>query len=295
MEQFSSLSKSHLDRDSQIIAHDLRLSMGRGEDITGMLNSELSKYRFYHELEVAQGIRTVGEPWAIIFQEAFREAVKDIDFTGKRVIDIGCRDGAMLFHAEEHGAKQLVGVDNDPSTGLANFLVPFRGSKISCFGGNIYDVLPKDTGKFDIVICCGLLYHLRYPMLGVKRLADLLEDGGILILETAILEAFEDMPLLFYPYRRESPYEGTSPSFLNMACLKNVFLQGALSTPEIRNRFHPIKFSLEKYFPGFYSSVDGKEMVIARTIVTAKKVDPPSEHLERYFEGQHRRHTTGNF
>jgi SAM-dependent methyltransferase len=293
--QNSALDNSFIDQAAQACARNLRSAFKRGEDITERISTEISKYKFYHEFEIIPGVRIVGEPWAMSFQEAFTQAVSSVNFDGKRVIDVGCRDGAMLFHEEEQGAGELVGVDNDPSTGLANFLVPFQGSKISCYGGNLYDLTPAETGKFDIVICCGLLYHLRYPMFGIRKLADLLADDGILILETGILDAFADFPLLFYPYMAESPYDGTSPTFFNLAGLKNAFLQASLSSPKVENRFNPHTFDPGKHFPIFTQGRGAGTMTIIRTIVTANKAKPESISVDRYFEGRHSFHTTGIF
>ncbi len=229
----------------------------------------------------------------MIFQEAFAQAASCIDFNGKSVIDVGCRDGAMLFYAEEHGAKTLVGVDNDPSTGLANFLVPFRASKISSYGGNLYDLDPVEIGKFDIVICCGVLYHLRYPVLGLSRLSDLLSDDGILILETGLLDGFADFPVVFYPYQGESPYEGSSPTFFNLAGLRNGFLQASLTEPKVEHRFISHSFDPSVHFPIFTQGRGSGTMTITRTIVTARRKQAETGFLESYFEGRHRYHTTG--
>ena len=288
-----SLDNSFIDPAAQKRARDLRAAFNSGEDISERLSIVLSKYKFYHDIEIIAGIRTPGYPWAPAYQDAFARAVSSMDFDGKRIIDIGCRDGAMLLHAEERGARELVAVDNDPSTGLANFLVPFKGSKISCYGGNLYDITPNEVGKFDIVICCGVLYHLRFPMLGIKKLADILTDDGILILETGILDAFGDFPMLFYPWMEESPYDGSSPTFYNLAGLRNAFIQASLTSPITRERFGPIQFEPRKHFPVFAQEQAASSMTITRTIVTANKAKPVLKFLEDYFEGRHSCHTTG--
>ena len=287
------LDNSFIDPEAQARARDLRTAFERGEHVAERLSTEMSRYKFYHVVEIIPGLSTPGFSWAPLYQDAFARAVSSVDFNGRRVIDVGCRDGAMLFHAEGRGARELVAVDNDPSTGLANFLVPFKGSKISCYAQNLYDLTPNEVGKFDVVICCGVLYHLRYPMLGVKKLADLLTDDGILVLETGILDAFADFPMLFYPWMKQSPYEGSSPSFYNLAGLKNAFIQASLSSPTTRERFFPLSFEPGKLFPLFAQEQAASTMTITRTIVTANKAKLESQFLEDYFEGRHKFHTTG--
>ena len=52
---------------------------------------------------------------------------------------------------------------------------------------SLYDLDPDRFGRFKIVFCFGLLYHLRYPLLGLDRIAALADE---VIIETAILDDF---------------------------------------------------------------------------------------------------------
>jgi SAM-dependent methyltransferase len=292
----SFLDTSFVNPDAQTRARELRAALTRGEPVSGEITNELRAYEFYHVIEVIPGIRTKGIESALIYQNAFYEAARTISFEAKRVLDVGCRDGAMLLFAEKAGARELVGIDNDPSLGMTNFLIPFLGSKIKSYGCNLYDLLPDELGKFDIVISCGLLYHLGYPMLGVKRLSNLLTEGGTLILETALIDYFDDFPILFYPFHGQSPFEATSPSFFNLACLENAFQQAALSKPRVLKRFNSLSFDPKVAFPQF-ASRRSELITITRTIVAAQK-DPLADFrqpLHRYFEGRHQFHTTGRF
>jgi SAM-dependent methyltransferase len=292
----SCLDTSFVNPDAQGRARELRSAFARGEPVSEQITIELAAYEFYHVIEIIPGVRTKGIESALIYQNAFYEAAQTIDFKGKRVLDVGCRDGAMLLFTEEAGARELVGIDNDPSLGMTNFLIPFLGSKIKSYGCNLYDLRPDELGKFDIVISCGLLYHLGYPMLGVKRLSDMLAEGGTLILETALLDHFDDFPILFYPFHRQSPFEASSPSFFNLACLENAFQQAALSKPRMLKRFNSLSFDPTAAFPQF-ASTRSELMTITRAIVSAQK-DPLADYrqpLQRYFEGRHQFHTTGRF
>jgi SAM-dependent methyltransferase len=268
----------------------------KGKDVGNEIAAELEKYTFYHSIEIHAGLKTASKVgWAQDFQNAFYSAVENIEFRGKRVLDIGCRDGAMLLFAEERGAAELVGIDNDPSPGLANFVVPFKASKIRLFGANIYDLTPAALGKFDIVICCGLIYHLRYPMLGIKRMADLLADNGKLIVETALIDAFHDMPILFNPLGAQSPFESSSPTFFNLAGLANAFSQASLTAPIVLKQFNIGSFDAAAKFPEFGASTLNCSFKIPRTVVEASKISAAEVDLEKYFEGRHRFHSTGTF
>jgi hypothetical protein len=52
--------------------------------------------------------------------------------------------------------------------------------------GTIYNLDPRDLGKFDIVLCFGVVYHLRYPVLGIDNLRRIASDD--LYLESLILD-----------------------------------------------------------------------------------------------------------
>jgi SAM-dependent methyltransferase len=48
---------------------------------------------------------------------------------------------------------------------------------------NLYDFAVPSNNRFDLVIFAGVLYHLRFPFLGLKRIADALKPGGRAIIE----------------------------------------------------------------------------------------------------------------
>jgi hypothetical protein len=57
----------------------------------------MRRYHFYHFVEVAPGIVTPGWEAALNAQGPVMAEVKRIsDYTGKRVLDVGCRDGCGL-------------------------------------------------------------------------------------------------------------------------------------------------------------------------------------------------------
>lgn len=90
------------------------------------------------------------------------------DLRGWRVLDIGCNAGFYTFELARRGA-QVVGIDIDPhylrqaawasrQYGLED-QVEFRQMQV-------YD-LARTNEAFDLVWFMGVLYHLRYPMLGL--------------------------------------------------------------------------------------------------------------------------------
>ena len=142
-------------------ARELRAEFDRDPGATKQkILDELAEYYFFHNIEVVPGIKTSGFHWVDPIVQSTLDACASIDFRDKRVLDVGCRDGDMSLFAEAKRAREIVAVDSDPSPGLVNFVIPFRNSIIQPLEGNVNYLDRLGIGQFDIIFCCGLLYHL---------------------------------------------------------------------------------------------------------------------------------------
>ncbi len=175
------------------------------------------KYTWYHTIQVADGVYTKsGVPQFKVMWDFILKSMDNIDFQDKKVLDIGCRDGLFSFEAERRGATEVIGLDNDISKGADEFLIPLFGSKVQMHELNLYDLTPDKFGLFDVILCFGVLYHLRYPFWGLKKVTDCLSDKGILLIESGMLvgPTYKNKDFLYCPVE-ESPYEPTSCAFFN--------------------------------------------------------------------------------
>jgi 2-polyprenyl-3-methyl-5-hydroxy-6-metoxy-1,4-benzoquinol methylase len=179
------------------------------------IRQAMSRYKFYHVIQLTDNIATPGNTSYVPTQNLCMKYLKSLDMKGKRVLDIGCRDGLFSFAAESMGAAEVIGIDNDLSKPATEFLIPFFNSKIKMEQMNLYDLKPDTFGLFDVVIFPGVLYHLRYPFWGLKVIRDVLRVGGHLLIETAIWQGERNNAMLFCPIGEESPYESTSCTFFN--------------------------------------------------------------------------------
>lgn len=189
------------------------------DDMT--LQNEIAKYRWYHIIPLTDEISTPGSLSYVPQQKLTLRFLDEIDFHGKRVLDIGCRDGLFSFAAEKAGASEILGIDNDLSRGANEFLIPFFNSKVRMQELNLYNLHESSIGKFDVIIFPGVLYHLRYPFWGLKKIRDVLEPGGTLLIETAVWPREPNNAMLFCPTGTESPYEDTSCTFFNRKGLED--------------------------------------------------------------------------
>jgi len=92
---------------------------------------------------------------------------------GKRVLDLGCRSGALTRHFLE--GNSVVGLDVD-----ANALEKAAVLGIEPVQGNVEEPLPFDDGSFDAVIAGELLEHLQFPDALVAEIRRVLRPGGVL-------------------------------------------------------------------------------------------------------------------
>jgi 2-polyprenyl-3-methyl-5-hydroxy-6-metoxy-1,4-benzoquinol methylase len=179
------------------------------------LKLEMTGMSIYHTVPLTPTLSTPGWPVVVPIVDMTLRAMHKIDFRGKRVLDIGCRDGLFCFEAEKLGAAEVVGIDNDLVPGVPEFLIRTLKSKVTIQSLNLFDLRPEAFGRFDVIIFPGVLYHLRYPFWALKLIRDLLTDNGQLVLETAILADDNRHAILFCPTGGESPYEPTSCTFYN--------------------------------------------------------------------------------
>jgi tRNA (mo5U34)-methyltransferase len=242
------------------------------------IKSELARYAWYHEIEVADQIVTPGLAEFQGLWKYISEKLRSLDFTGKEVLDISCRDGLFSFQAERSGAKRVVGIDNDLSRGAVEFLIPHFKSQVTMAEMNLYDLKEETFGQFDIVMMFGLLYHLRYPFNGLRSAAKVVKPGGLLAIESAMYCGVpQDLPMLYCPWQEDNPYEPTSTTFFNQ--------KGLVTTLESMGCTLESADLLEGGNPGAPNHVRRGFYVFRRTH------DMPAA-LQQYWEGLHNFQTT---
>jgi SAM-dependent methyltransferase len=100
----------------------------------------------------------------------FREAIG----TGKRVLDLGCRSGALTRHLLE--GNEIVGVDVDPAA-----LAKAAALGIEPVQANVEEPLPFEDESFDAVVAGELLEHLQFPDALAREVRRVLRPGGVLV------------------------------------------------------------------------------------------------------------------
>lgn len=261
------------------------------------IRQAISKYTFYHNIKLTETITTPGSQVFVRGQNLGLKHLRSLDLKDKRVLDIGCRDGLFSFAAEQMGAKEIVGIDNDLSVPATEFLIPFLKSKVKMQSKNLYDLRPEIDGIFDVVIFPGVLYHLRYPFWALKVIRDVMKPGGYLITETAIFDAQPHHALLFCPVGDDSPYEATSPTIFNEKGLRDTLTSLGFDTGvvEYLHSSRPLSGFRKRAMARLRTFVTfGKLPAIRATrcvFVSKFKGFDTESFVNKYWEGTHDFHT----
>ena len=93
---------------------------------------------------------------------------------GKRVLDLGCRSGALTKHFLE--GNSVVGLDIDAAA-----LEKAAALGIEPVQANVEEPLPFEDGSFDAVVAGELLEHLQFPDALVAEIHRVLRSGGVLV------------------------------------------------------------------------------------------------------------------
>ena len=123
------------------------------------------------------------------YEEHHRESRDDGDFVfvperipffveaigrGKRVLDLGCRSGALTRHFLE--GNSVVGLDVDAAA-----LEKARTLGIEPVQANVEEPLPFENESFDAVVAGELFEHLQFPDALVTEIGRVLRSGGVLV------------------------------------------------------------------------------------------------------------------
>ena len=148
------------------------------------IEAEVANRFWYHKIELPYGITTPGtRPLGDWHRDFYRLPES---FEGLRVLDVGAWDGYWTFEALKRGASQVVAVDDfsdllgtirsEERTGWENFdlikkILGYSDEQCQRHEICVYDLTEDHFGRFDVVLCFGVLYHLRHPLLGLDALS----------------------------------------------------------------------------------------------------------------------------
>jgi SAM-dependent methyltransferase len=112
------------------------------------------------------------------------EIESKIKLENKSIFDAGSGTGHRITNVAQHFKKSsFLGIDiSDKSLSIANKLKKLK--KLQNIEFQKYNIMNgvKTLGKFDLVLCMGVLHHLSNPSNGLQMLTKTLKDDGIIFL-----------------------------------------------------------------------------------------------------------------
>ena len=107
------------------------------------------------------------------------------DFRELMLLDLGCFEGGISLEMAKMGF-QVLGIEGRRSNFVkAKLIERYFGMGNLRFVEADVKTLSKDmTGPLDIILCCGLLYHLDDPFSCLEKLFSLLNRPGMFFLDT---------------------------------------------------------------------------------------------------------------
>jgi tRNA (mo5U34)-methyltransferase len=160
-----------------------------------------------HTIDLGDGYVTPGI-WGE--QAVIGQAMNEIDFVGKSVLDIGCWDGGYSFAAERLGASRVYATDlvterafmEQPTLEVAR--AALGSSVVYRPDLSVYDLDQLGIRDFDVVIFAGVYYHLKHPILALEAIRRVMRPGGTVLVEGAI----DDSPGCYASFYHQESYLG---------------------------------------------------------------------------------------
>ena len=150
------------------------------------LARRVAELEWFHSIDLGSGVVTPGTDRS---EEKLARLGLPEDLRGRSVLDIGAYDGFFSFAAERRGADRVLAVDTlawerGPGSGWPCFSLAHStlSSRVATQKLDIHTLAEAGIGTFDIVMCLGVVYHLKDPRRALKAVAEVTED--LLILET---------------------------------------------------------------------------------------------------------------
>ena len=145
-----------------------------------------------HNIPITATESTLGPGPELIGENRRTVAVKSLvrRFFGSRtvsVLDLGALEGGLSFEMAREGWN-AVGVEGrEANFRKAQLIASYYDlPNLRFVQKDVKQLTPEADGTYDVILCCGLLYHLDEPIAHLRQLASLLHDDGLLFLDTHV-------------------------------------------------------------------------------------------------------------
>jgi len=177
---------------------------------------------WFHNLHLPDGTETKPDHFLGDFPTFKWEEIRGslpADLSGWTALDIGCNAGFYTFELARRGAR-ITGIDHDPHyLRQARWAARHLGmeGQVEFRQMQVYD-LARAAESYDLVLFMGVLYHLRYPLLGLDIVARRVRR--LMVFQTLTMpgDAVEEAPADLDIHAREALL---APGWPHMAFLEH--------------------------------------------------------------------------
>lgn len=133
-----------------------------------------------------------GEGPELIGENRRTVAIKSLvrRFFGDRrvsVLDLGALEGGLSFEMARAGWDATGVEGREANLRKAQLIQSYYAlPNLRFVLKDVKALTPEDDGVFDVILCCGLLYHLDRPIDHLRQLESLLAPDGLLFLDTHV-------------------------------------------------------------------------------------------------------------
>jgi tRNA (mo5U34)-methyltransferase len=143
---------------------------------------------WYHRIYLGNGLYTMpGAAYHELVWQRFRPAFP-ADLRGASVLDIGSNAGFFSLQAKLLGAGRVLGVELiDMYLQQADTIKRWWGLDDIEYRADEAQAIDRLEEKFDLVVCAGILYHLKNPLYVLEQIGRLCTDA--VLIETECIPA----------------------------------------------------------------------------------------------------------
>jgi 2-polyprenyl-3-methyl-5-hydroxy-6-metoxy-1,4-benzoquinol methylase len=194
-------------------------------------------YRYHHRNRRARK--------ASMFVDFRGDFLKENIGTGKNVLDIGCRDGALTEKYYE--GNDVLGLDIDSEA----LKIAEEDLKIKTKHTDLNSSWDVEDDVYDFIVAGEVLEHLYYPGVVLKKISAALKPDGVLLGSVPNAFSFKNRLRILFGTKKGTPL--SDPTHINHFHIKE--LKGLLENTFENVEILPLgRFAyLDKFFPGMFT------------------------------------------
>jgi 2-polyprenyl-3-methyl-5-hydroxy-6-metoxy-1,4-benzoquinol methylase len=162
------------------------------------------------------------------YQQVRHEVLAQVPAGARRVLDVGCAEGALGQHLLARGAQEVIGIEF-----VAEVAARARTRLTAVHCGDVETMaLPFAPQSFDCIVFADVLEHLRDPNAALLRFIPLLRDSGTIVASIPNVRHYSVLHMLaegLWTYQPQGLMDRTHLRFFTKCEIEAMFAQVGLT------------------------------------------------------------------